>query len=51
MKFTIDIDTGGTFTEGYIYGDGRIERVKVRMTQMDETVKTIGGGVLDVDGR
>ncbi|MCJ7606164.1 MAG: hydantoinase/oxoprolinase family protein [Dehalococcoidales bacterium] len=38
MKFTIDIDNGGTFTDGFITGDGRIEWVKVDTTPHDLTV-------------
>ena len=38
MKFTIDIDNGGTFTDGFITGDGRIESVKVDTTPHDLTV-------------
>jgi N-methylhydantoinase A len=38
MKFTIDIDNGGTFTDGFFTGDGRIEWVKVETTPHDLTV-------------
>jgi len=38
MAYTIDIDTGGTFTDGYIIGDGHIERVKTPSTPHDFTV-------------
>ena len=38
MKFTIDIDNGGTFTDGFFTGDGRIEWVKVDTTPHDLTV-------------
>ena len=38
MKFIIDIDNGGTFTDGFITGDGRIERVKVDTTPHDLSV-------------
>lgn len=38
MKFTIDIDNGGTFTDGFFTGDGRIELVKVDTTPHDLTV-------------
>jgi N-methylhydantoinase A len=38
MKFTIDIDNGGTFTDGLFTGDGRIEWVKVDTTPHDLTV-------------
>ena len=38
MKFIIDIDNGGTFTDGFITGDGRIEWVKVDTTPHDLTV-------------
>jgi N-methylhydantoinase A len=38
MKFTIDIDNGGTFTDGFFAGDGRIEWVKVDTTPHDLTV-------------
>lgn len=36
--YTIDIDTGGTFTDGYIFGDGRATSVKVETTPHDLTV-------------
>ncbi|MGD1120227.1 MAG: hydantoinase/oxoprolinase family protein [Dehalococcoidales bacterium] len=38
MKFTIDIDNGGTFTDGFLTGDGHIEWVKVDTTPHDLTV-------------
>jgi N-methylhydantoinase A len=38
MKFTIDIDNGGTFTDGFFTGDGHIEWVKVDTTPHDLTV-------------
>jgi len=38
MKFTIDIDNGGTFTDGFFTGDRRIEWVKVDTTPHDLTV-------------
>ncbi|MCK4273654.1 MAG: hydantoinase/oxoprolinase family protein [Dehalococcoidales bacterium] len=38
MKFTIDIDNGGTFTDGFFTGDGRIEWVKVDTTPHDLAV-------------
>ena len=38
MKFTIDIDNGGTFTDGFFTNDGRIEWVKVDTTPHDLTV-------------
>jgi N-methylhydantoinase A len=38
MKFTIDIDNGGTFTDGFFTGDGRIEWVKEDTTPHDLTV-------------
>ena len=38
MKFTIDIDNGGTFTDGFFTGDGRMEWVKVDTTPHDLTV-------------
>ncbi len=38
MKFTIDIDNGGTFTDGFFTSDGRIEWVKVDTTPHDLTV-------------
>jgi len=38
MRFTIDIDNGGTFTDGFFTGDGRIEWVKVDTTPHDLTV-------------
>jgi N-methylhydantoinase A len=39
MGYSIDIDTGGTFTDGFVRGDGgRIELVKVPTTPHDLTV-------------
>lgn len=38
MKFTIDIDNGGTFTDGLFTGDGKIKWVKVDTTPHDLTV-------------
>jgi N-methylhydantoinase A/acetophenone carboxylase len=38
MKFTIDIDNGGTFTDGFFTGDGHTEWVKVDTTPHDLTV-------------
>ncbi len=38
MKFTIDIDTGGTFTDGFFTADGQIRKVKVDTTPHDLTV-------------
>ncbi len=38
MKFTIDIDNGGTFTDGFFTGNGRIEWIKVDTTPHDLTV-------------
>jgi N-methylhydantoinase A len=38
MKFTIDIDNGGTFTDGFFTRDGQIEWVKVDTTPHDLTV-------------
>ncbi len=38
MKFTIDIDNGGTFTDGFFTSDGHIEWVKVDTTPHDLTV-------------
>jgi N-methylhydantoinase A len=38
MKFTIDIDNGGTFTDGFFTGDGHIEWIKVDTTPHDLTV-------------
>ncbi|MCK4862667.1 MAG: hydantoinase/oxoprolinase family protein [Dehalococcoidales bacterium] len=38
MKFIIDIDNGGTFTDGFFTGDGRIEWVKVDTTPHDLSV-------------
>ena len=31
MPYLIAIDTGGTFTDGFIYGDGRAAGVKVEL--------------------
>jgi N-methylhydantoinase A/acetophenone carboxylase len=36
--FTIDIDTGGTFTDGFITRDGELKTVKVLSTPHDLTV-------------
>jgi N-methylhydantoinase A/acetophenone carboxylase len=38
MKYTIDIDTGGTFTDGFFVGADRVEMVKVPTTPHDLTV-------------
>ncbi|MBW2370511.1 MAG: hydantoinase/oxoprolinase family protein [Deltaproteobacteria bacterium] len=38
MKYTIDIDTGGTFTDGFFVGDDHVEMVKVPTTPHDLTV-------------
>ena len=38
MKYTIDIDTGGTFTDGFFVGGDRVEMVKVPTTPHDLTV-------------
>lgn len=38
MKFTIDIDNGGTFTDGFFTSNGRIEWVKVDTTPHDLAV-------------
>ncbi len=38
MGYTIDIDTGGTFTDGFIVFDGEIKTVKVATTQHDLTL-------------
>ena len=38
MEFSIDIDTGGTFTDGFVRGDGRVELVKVDTTPHDLTL-------------
>ncbi len=38
MKFTIDIDTGGTFTDGFFTADGQIKKIKVDTTPHDLTV-------------
>ena len=38
MGFTIDIDTGGTFTDGFVTGAGRTELVKVPTTPHDLTI-------------
>src|SRR3972149_7696542 len=35
MEFNMDIDTGGTFPDGFVRGDGRIELVKVDTTPHD----------------
>ncbi len=38
MEFNMDIDTGGTFTDGFIRGNGRTELVKVDTTPHDFTI-------------
>jgi len=38
VEFTIDIDTGGTFTDGFVRGNGRTELGKVDTTPHDFTV-------------
>jgi N-methylhydantoinase A len=38
MKFTIDIDTGGTFTDGFFTAEGQIRKIKVDTTPHDLTV-------------
>ncbi len=38
MSFTIDIDTGGTFTDGFLNRDGEVRTVKVPTTPHDLTV-------------
>jgi len=38
MGFTIDIDTGGTFTDGFICRGDQVETVKVPTTPHDLTV-------------
>ncbi len=38
MKFSINIDTGGTFTDGFFTGDGQMRKVKVDTTPHDLTI-------------
>lgn len=38
MSYTIDIDTGGTFTDGFFMGDSGVNTVKVPTTPHDLTV-------------
>ncbi len=38
MEFNMDIDTGGTFTDGFVRGNGRTELVKVDTTPHDFTL-------------
>jgi N-methylhydantoinase A/acetophenone carboxylase len=38
MGYSVDIDTGGTFTDGFVRGDGKIELVKVATTPHDLTL-------------
>jgi N-methylhydantoinase A len=38
MGYSIDIDTGGTFTDGFVRGNGKIELVKVPTTPHDLTI-------------
>ncbi len=42
MGYTIDIDTGGTFTDCFLYGDGAVRTVKVPTTPHDLTVCFLG---------
>ncbi|MFO1401399.1 MAG: hydantoinase/oxoprolinase family protein [Steroidobacteraceae bacterium] len=42
MGFTIDIDTGGTFTDCFLYGNGAVRTVKVPTTPHDLTVCFLG---------
>ena len=38
MGYSIDIDTGGTFTDGFVRGEGKIELVKAPTTPHDLTL-------------
>jgi N-methylhydantoinase A len=38
MEFYMDIDTGGTFTDGFVRGNGRTELIKVDTTPHDFTI-------------
>ncbi len=38
MRFTIDVDTGGTFTDGFLVGNGDIKTIKLQTTPHDLTV-------------
>ena len=38
MEFNMDIDTGGTFTDGFVRGNGRTELRKVDTTPHELTV-------------
>lgn len=42
MAYTIDIDTGGTFTDCFLYGNGQVRAVKVPTTPHDLTVCFLG---------
>ncbi|TAK28867.1 MAG: hydantoinase/oxoprolinase family protein [Chloroflexota bacterium] len=42
MRYTIDIDTGSTFTDGFFSCGDRVERVKVETTPHDLTVCFMG---------
>lgn len=42
MGYTIDIDTGGTFTDGFFVGDSIVKTVKVPTTPHDLTVCLLG---------
>ena len=42
MGYTIDIDTGGTFTDCFLYGEGGVRTVKVPTTPHDLTVCFLG---------
>ena len=37
MGFTIDMDTGGTFTDGFFTFEGQVQKVKVDTTPHDFT--------------
>jgi N-methylhydantoinase A/acetophenone carboxylase len=38
MKYNIDIDVGGIFTSGFLWGDGRMDWVKVETTPDDMSI-------------
>jgi N-methylhydantoinase A/acetophenone carboxylase len=38
MEYYMDIDTGGTFTDGFVRGNGRTELIKVDTTPHDFTI-------------
>ncbi|OQY50785.1 MAG: hypothetical protein B6240_01070 [Desulfobacteraceae bacterium 4572_87] len=53
MGYTIDIDTGGTFTDGFFVSGDRVESVKVPTSPHDLTIcflECIEAGAIVGDG-